>query len=103
MVATLALRAVRYGDRVPGRRRALRSNAAVTDTPAMPPQPTITHRGYVIKGRLRVRYSDHDEVISTGDVYYLAPGHIPVVEEPLEVVEFSPLADYQKTTAALMA
>ena len=38
-----------------------------------------------------------------GEVYYLAPGHIPVVEEPLEIVEFSPLADYEKTTAALMA
>jgi len=25
------------------------------------------------------------------------------VEEPLEIVEFSPLADYEKTTAALMA
>ncbi len=60
------------------------------------------HWGYVIRGRLRVRYPDHDEVISAGDVYYLAPGHIPVVEEPLEVVEFSPLADYETTTAALM-
>jgi hypothetical protein len=61
------------------------------------------HWGYVIKGRLRVKYSGHDDVISAGDVNYLAPGHIPVVEEPLEVVEFSPLADYEKTTAALMA
>ena len=60
------------------------------------------HWGYVIKGRLRVKYADHDEVISAGDVYYLAPGHIPVVEETLEVVEFSPLADYEKTTSALM-
>jgi hypothetical protein len=25
------------------------------------------------------------------------------VEEPLEIVEFSPLADYEKTAAALMA
>jgi hypothetical protein len=31
------------------------------------------------------------------------PGHIPVVEEPLEIVEFSPSADYEKTTAALTA
>jgi hypothetical protein len=60
------------------------------------------HWGYVITGRLRVKYADHDEVISAGDVYYLAPGHIPVVEEPLEVVEFSPLAAYEKTTAQLM-
>jgi hypothetical protein len=61
------------------------------------------HWGYVIKGRLRVKYADHEEVLSAGEVYYLAPGHIPVVEEPLEIVEFSPLADYAKTTAALMA
>ena len=61
------------------------------------------HWGYVIKGRLRVKYADHEEVLSAGEVYYLAPGHIPVVEEPLEIVEFSPLADYEKTTAALMA
>jgi len=60
------------------------------------------HWGYVIKGRMRVKYADHEEVISAGDIYYLEPGHIPVVEEPVEVVEFSPRADYEKTTAALM-
>lgn len=59
--------------------------------------------GYVIKGRLRVKYADHEEVLSAGEVYYLAPGHIPVVEEPLEIVEFSPSADYEKTIAALTA
>jgi hypothetical protein len=31
----------------------------------------------------------------------LSPGHIPVVEEDLEVIEFSPLGEYQKTMAAL--
>jgi hypothetical protein len=60
------------------------------------------HWGYVTKGRQRLKYADHDEVISAGDVYYLPPGHIPVVEEPLEVVEFSPLAEYEKATAQLM-
>jgi len=55
------------------------------------------------QGWLRVKYADHEEVLSAGEVYYLAPGHIPVVEEPLEIVEFSPLSDYEKTTAALMA
>ena len=59
------------------------------------------HWGYVIKGRLRVKYADHDEVISAGDAYYLPPGHVPVVEEDLEVIEFSPLGEYQKTMAAL--
>jgi hypothetical protein len=61
------------------------------------------HWGYVIKGRLRVKYASHEEVLCAGQVYYLAPGHIPVVEEPLEIVEFSPSADYEKTTAALTA
>jgi hypothetical protein len=46
---------------------------------------------------------EHEEVLCVGEVYYLAPGHIPVVEEPLEIVEFSPLADHERTTAALMA
>lgn len=59
------------------------------------------HWGYIVKGRLRVKYADHDEVIAAGDLYYLAPGHIPVVEEDLEVVEFSPLGQYQKTMAAI--
>jgi hypothetical protein len=28
------------------------------------------HWGYVIKGRLRVKYTDHEEVLSAGEVYY---------------------------------
>jgi hypothetical protein len=61
------------------------------------------HWGYVIEGRLRIRYADHDEVIRAGDLYYLPPGHIPVVEETAELIEFSPLAAYERTTAALMS
>ena len=61
------------------------------------------HWGYVIKGRLRVKYASHEEVLCARQVYYLAPGPIPVVEEPPEIVEFSPSADYEKTTAALTA
>jgi hypothetical protein len=45
----------------------------------------------------------HEEVLSAGEVYYLAPGHIPIAEEPLETVEFSPSADYEKRIAALTA
>lgn len=48
------------------------------------------HWGYVIKGRFRVSYADHEEVINAGELYYLAPGHLPYVEEDTEVVEFSP-------------
>ena len=39
---------------------------------------------------MRVKYADHEEVITTGKAYYLAPGHLPVMEEDCEMVEFSP-------------
>jgi hypothetical protein len=48
------------------------------------------HWGYLLKGRMRVRYADHEEVITAGEAYYLAPGHLPVMEEDCEMVEFSP-------------
>jgi hypothetical protein len=55
------------------------------------------HWGYVISGRMRIRYADHDEIVSAGDFYYFAPGHLPYFEEDTEVVEFSPKDEYQKT------
>ena len=61
------------------------------------------HWGYVIEGRLRIKYAEHDEVISAGEVFYLPPGHVPVIEETAEVIEFSPIEAYQRTTVALMS
>lgn len=55
------------------------------------------HWGYVVKGRVRVHYRDHDEILNAGDVYYMPPGHTTVFEEETEVVEFSPKGEYQKT------
>lgn len=55
------------------------------------------HWGYVLKGSMRVRYADHEEMIKAGDAYYLAPGHLPLFEEECEVIEFSPRGEYQKT------
>jgi hypothetical protein len=55
------------------------------------------HWGYVLKGRIRIRYADHEEILNAGDVYYMAPGHLPRFEEDSEVVEFSPKGEYQKT------
>ena len=59
------------------------------------------HWGYVIKGRLRIKYADREETISAGEAYYIEPGHIPVIEEDAELIEFSPLGEYKKTMAAL--
>ena len=55
------------------------------------------HWGYVIKGRLRVRYGDHEETLKAGDAYYLSPGHLPIFDEDTELVEFSPKGEYQTT------
>jgi len=55
------------------------------------------HWGYVIKGRYRAVYRDHEEVFSAGDAYYLSPGHTTYFEEVTELVEYSPKGEYQKT------
>ena len=55
------------------------------------------HYGYVLKGRMRVRYADHEEVVNAGDAYYMAPGYSPILEAGTELVEFSPKEEYQKT------
>jgi hypothetical protein len=55
------------------------------------------HWGYLFKGRMRVKYADHEEVIAAGEAYYIAPGHNVAVEEDCELVEFSPKDEYQKT------
>ncbi len=59
------------------------------------------HWGYMLKGRLRIRYPDHEEVITAGDVWYMPPGHIPVVEADTENIVFSPAGEYQKVMTAL--
>ncbi|MGH6926404.1 MAG: hypothetical protein ACRED5_21965 [Propylenella sp.] len=55
------------------------------------------HWGYVMKGRIRIKRADGNDVLKTGDVYYLEPGHVPVFEEDTEVLEFSPKEAYQRT------
>jgi len=55
------------------------------------------HYGYVLKGRMTMRYADREEVINAGDAYYMVPGHAPVMEAGTEIVEFSPTDEYQKT------
>ena len=54
------------------------------------------HWGYVLKGRFRVRYAGREEVVSVGDAYYLAPGHVPIFDEDTDVVQFSPREAYQE-------
>jgi len=59
------------------------------------------HWGYVVKGSVRFRYADREEVYETGDGYYAPPGHVPVVSAGTEIVEFSPTEEYGRTMEVL--
>jgi quercetin dioxygenase-like cupin family protein len=57
----------------------------------------------VISGRITFQFADHEEVVETGDAFYLAPGHVPVSHEPgTEIVQFSPAEQLRETEAAMM-
>ena len=47
------------------------------------------HWGYVISGVVRVSYPDHDEVLSAGDAYYVAPGHVGIDVGDAQLVAFT--------------
>lgn len=59
------------------------------------------HWGYVLKGSLRYRFADREEVYSAGDAYYAPPGHLPILDAGCEYVEFSPAGPYAQTVAAI--
>ncbi|HEY1294998.1 MAG TPA: AraC family ligand binding domain-containing protein [Chloroflexota bacterium] len=55
------------------------------------------HWGYVVRGQARVLYADREEVLGTGQAYFLPPGHNVVYDEDTQVVEFSPAGEYART------
>ena len=59
------------------------------------------HWGYILKGKVTFKYTDHQEVYETGDAYYAPPGHIPVVSAGTDIVEFSPAEEYVRTMEVL--
>lgn len=58
------------------------------------------HWGYMLSGRMTVRYDDHEEVVEAGDVYYMAPDHSIEVDAGTVLVEFSPLDEWKELMAA---
>ena len=55
------------------------------------------HWGYVLQGRMLVRYADgSEEEIKAGDVYYARAGHTAVIEEDTVSVDFSPIGPWQE-------
>ena len=59
------------------------------------------HWGYILSGRMVVKYADREEVVNAGDAYYMAPGHIPVLDPGTELVEFSPKEAFRQTMEAV--
>ncbi len=60
-------------------------------------QCQCAHWGYVIKGKVTFKNADGEETFETGDAYYAAPGHTPVLFAGTEIVEFSPTEELQHT------
>jgi hypothetical protein len=48
------------------------------------------HWGVVLSGQVVFRFADHDETYRAGDAYYAPPGHLPLVSQGTETIEFSP-------------
>ena len=60
----------------------------------------VPHWGFVVSGRIGVRFVDgREEFASAGESFYLPPGHALFTSEGAEVVDFSPAV----TVAELMA
>jgi hypothetical protein len=53
------------------------------------------HWGYVLKGRLRISYADHEELLQAGDFYSMPAGHTGVAEEATEFLEVAPIEPHQ--------
>src|SRR4051812_9835164 len=62
---------------------------------------TCPHWGYVGKGRLIVRYADHEEILEAGDAFYMPPGHAPEAEDSTELIQFSPTDQLAEVEAAI--
>jgi mannose-6-phosphate isomerase-like protein (cupin superfamily) len=62
---------------------------------------TCPHWGYVFKGRLTIRYGDHEETVGPGEAFYMSPGHVPAAEAGTELVQFSPADQLTATTDAI--
>lgn len=60
------------------------------------------HWGYLIKGKITVKYKDRDEIINAGDSYYMEPGHKGIIGAGAEYIEFSPKEKYKITAQKIM-
>ena len=55
------------------------------------------HWGYLLSGRMTVRYADREDVVTGGEAYYMAPDHTIAVDAGTVLVEFSPAEEFRRT------
>lgn len=54
------------------------------------------HWGFVLVGRMTVRYADHEDVVNAGELYHMAPGHSIAVDAGTVLVEVSPMDKWRE-------
>jgi hypothetical protein len=66
--------------------------------PALVGQPDdlcqCPHWGYMLKGRVKMKMKDGEQVYEAGQVFYWGPGHAPEALEDSEYVDFSPTEEF---------
>jgi hypothetical protein len=77
----------------------VRQPAGTDLTPALEGLPgdlcQCPHWGYVIEGKLGIRYTDgSEELVAAGSVFYMPPGHTVWMEEDTAFIDFSPEKEY---------
>lgn len=58
------------------------------------------HWGYVIEGKILVKYDDgQEETVSAGEVFYWPAGHTAIVQEDVKLIDFSPSKEFNEVIA----
>lgn len=60
------------------------------------------HWGHLLKGKILVHTGMGDETVEAGQVFYMAPGHVPEFPEDCELFEFAPLAEFNDMMGHVM-
>ena len=60
------------------------------------------HYGYLLKGKMLVHTKTGEEAVETGQVFYMAPGHVPEFPEDCDLFEFAPTAEWKEMMERVM-
>jgi hypothetical protein len=55
------------------------------------------HWGYIVEGEILMTYDDGtSESLIKGDIFYMPPGHVGIVEKDLKMIDFSPSQEFHE-------